>query len=81
MPNDNAGANKNLMLLNTKTINILRNPDTVCLIIKYNAYSSGMLSMKYYIVEIMLNGFKSKFSAQMQGRRHHLIREQCIPGQ
>lgn len=28
MPNDMAGANRNLMLLTTKTINIFKNPDT-----------------------------------------------------
>jgi len=43
MPNDRAGAIRNLMLLTANTINILRNPDKIFLVSYNNAASGRML--------------------------------------
>jgi hypothetical protein len=37
IPNDIAGANRNLILLTSNTITILKNPDKVLLYFRYNA--------------------------------------------
>ncbi len=78
MPNDRAGAIRNLMLLTKKTINILMNPDKVIMLSYSNETTLEMLLHFYKRLQII---FKWNFRPyyQRQGRRHRPNPEQYIP--
>ncbi len=78
MPNDRAGAIRNLMLLTRKTINILMNPDKVIMLSYSNETTPEMLLHFYKRLQII---FKWNFRPyyQRQGRRHRPNPEQYIP--
>lgn len=80
MPKDNAGANKNLMLLTRNTISILKNPDKIKLFYIY-IQRSNLLNVAAESL-IFLNNFRYRnitLFAHKQGRRHHQDPEQYTP--